>query len=155
MSIGSLLGGYIYGRYGPYVLFSLAASAVVLSLILFSITEYVYNRKVRYCHTRITFLKWSQGIGGIAVINYLFKAKQIMVRLVEIPEAKDVEEGQFQSEFDSASVRTATSVEIDTPITPSETSEDESGHSELETAYHDEDIITYSRRKPIASSARL
>lgn len=78
-----------------------------------------------------------------------------MVRLVEIPEEKDVEEGHFHSEIDSASVRTATSVEIDSTITPSETSEDESGHSELETAYHDEDVITYSRRKPISSSARL
>ena len=68
------------------------------------------------------------------------------MRLVEIPEEKDIEEGQFHSELDSASVRTATSVEIDSTTTPSETSEDESGHSELELGLHDDDIITYSRR---------
>ncbi len=74
---------------------------------------------------------------------------------MEIPEEKDIEEGHFHSEIDSASVRTATSVEIDSTITPSETSEDESGQSELETTLQDDDVIMYPRRKQKASNARL
>jgi hypothetical protein len=69
-----------------------------------------------------------------------------MVKLVEIPEEKDVEEGYLESELESASVRTATS--IDSTISPSETSEDESGQSEVEQTLHDDDVIMYPRRMP-------